>query len=176
MSFSHVLLFCEPMDYSLPGFSVHGVSQARILEWVAISLSRGSSWPRNWTHISCIDRWILCHEPPGKFIYHFCVLLNTEDITTIDINSQYQYSDRFTHIFTVLVDVYFLMYLSFNNWDHFLLPEECHCQPAGDRYSIETSTLFWKVLNFTFVLKIFAFNTWSYHLIIFWIKIFLLKS
>ena len=38
---------CNPMDYSLPGSSVHGILQARILEWVAISFSRGSSWPRN---------------------------------------------------------------------------------------------------------------------------------
>ena len=74
--------------------------------------------------------------------FTICVRLNTEDITTIDINSQYQYSDRFTHIFTILVDVYFLMYLLVNNWDHFLLPEECHFQPAGDRYSIETNILF----------------------------------
>ena len=38
---------CDPMDYSLPGFSVHGIVQARVLEWVAISLSRGSSWSRS---------------------------------------------------------------------------------------------------------------------------------
>ena len=37
----------------LPGSSVHGIFQARILEWVAISFSRGSSWPRNWTQVSC---------------------------------------------------------------------------------------------------------------------------
>ena len=35
---------CDPMDRSLPGFSVHGIFQARILDWVAISFSRGSSW------------------------------------------------------------------------------------------------------------------------------------
>ena len=46
------------MDCSLPGSSVHGISQARILEWVAISFSRGSSWPRNQTHDSYIGRWI----------------------------------------------------------------------------------------------------------------------
>ena len=45
---------CDPMDYSLPGPSVHGISQARMLEWVAISFSRGSSWPRDWTCISCV--------------------------------------------------------------------------------------------------------------------------
>ena len=50
---------CNPMNCSLPGSSVHWISQARILEWVAISFSRGSSWPREWTHISCIGRRIL---------------------------------------------------------------------------------------------------------------------
>ena len=43
---------CDPMDYNPPGPSVHGISQARILEWVAISSSRGSSWPRDWTRVS----------------------------------------------------------------------------------------------------------------------------
>ena len=40
-------VLCGPMDYSLPGFSIHGISQARMLEWVAISFSRGSSQPRD---------------------------------------------------------------------------------------------------------------------------------
>ena len=43
---------CDPMDCSLPGSSVHELLQARILEWVAISFSRGSSRPRDWTHFS----------------------------------------------------------------------------------------------------------------------------
>ena len=47
------------MDCSPPDSSVHGISQARILDWVAISFSRGSSWPRNQTHILCIGRQIL---------------------------------------------------------------------------------------------------------------------
>ena len=45
---------CDPMDCSLPGFSIHEILQARILEWVAISFSRRSSWPRNWTQVSHI--------------------------------------------------------------------------------------------------------------------------
>ena len=44
----------NPTDCSPSGFSVHGILQARILEWVAISFSRGSSWPRDWTLVSCI--------------------------------------------------------------------------------------------------------------------------
>ena len=50
-------LFCDPMDCSPPGSSVHGISQARILEWVAISFSRGSSQPRDQTCVFCIGRW-----------------------------------------------------------------------------------------------------------------------
>ena len=42
------------MDWSPPGSSVHEILQARLLEWVAIPFSRGSSWPRNWTQVSCI--------------------------------------------------------------------------------------------------------------------------
>ena len=45
---------CDPMDCSLSGFSVHGIFQERVLEWITISFSRGSSRPRNWTWVSCI--------------------------------------------------------------------------------------------------------------------------
>ena len=45
---------CDPMDCSPPGSPVHGIILARILEWVAISFSRGSSWPRDRTRVSCI--------------------------------------------------------------------------------------------------------------------------
>ena len=45
----------RPMDCSPPGSSVHGILQARVLEWVAISSSRGSSQPSNWTQISHIS-------------------------------------------------------------------------------------------------------------------------
>ena len=79
-SLSHSQLFVTPPDCSLPGSSVHGIFQARLLKWVAISSSRRSSWPRDWTHVSsvfCVSRRIeprsptlqadsLPAEPPGK--------------------------------------------------------------------------------------------------------------
>ena len=46
--------FYDPMNCSLPGFRVHGILQAEILEWVAIPSSRESSRPRDWTQVSCI--------------------------------------------------------------------------------------------------------------------------
>ena len=51
----------KPMDCDPPGSSVHGNFQATILEWLAISFSGGSFWPRDWTHISYLGRWILYH-------------------------------------------------------------------------------------------------------------------
>ena len=59
------LSLCDPMDCSPPGFSVHGILQARILEWVAISSSRGSSGPRDGTcvsYVSCTGRWVPYHQ------------------------------------------------------------------------------------------------------------------
>ena len=47
-------MLCDPMDCNPPGSSIHGILQARILEWVAIPFSRGSSWPRDQTRVSCI--------------------------------------------------------------------------------------------------------------------------
>ena len=53
------LTLCDPMDCNPPGSSVHGISQAKVLEWVAISYSKRSSWPRGQTQVSCIGRRIL---------------------------------------------------------------------------------------------------------------------
>ena len=53
-SFSSVWL-CDPLDGSPPGSSVHGIFQARILEWFSISFSKGSSPPRDQTSISCVS-------------------------------------------------------------------------------------------------------------------------
>ena len=51
------LTLCDPVDCSLPGSSVHGIFQAIVLEWIAISFSRGSSQPRDGTRIShIVDR------------------------------------------------------------------------------------------------------------------------
>ena len=67
------------MDCSPPGSSVHGIPQVRILEWVAIFSSRGSSQPRDQTHVSCIGWWILydyttweAHNRP-TILYQFYV-------------------------------------------------------------------------------------------------------
>ena len=63
------LILCDPMDWSLPGSSVQGILQARILEWDAISFSRGSSWLRDRNCISyhsCIAFGFFTSEPVVK--------------------------------------------------------------------------------------------------------------
>ena len=74
------LTLCNPMDYSLPGSSVHGIFQTRILEWVTIPNSRGSSQLKDWTHVSCVscnDRQILFHCTTWE------ALLNPKFIDTV---------------------------------------------------------------------------------------------
>ena len=70
------LTICIPMDCSPPGCSVHEISQARILEWVAIFFSRATSQPRNWTRISCIAGSSLPFESSGKPHYIQVPVLN----------------------------------------------------------------------------------------------------
>ena len=60
------LTLCDPMDCSLPGSYVHGISQVRILEWVAISYSRGSPWSKDQTHVSCLTNIFFTKAAPEK--------------------------------------------------------------------------------------------------------------
>ena len=55
------ITLCDSMDSSPPDSSVYRILQARILEQVVVSFSRGSSPPRDWTCISCVVRWVLFH-------------------------------------------------------------------------------------------------------------------
>ena len=71
------LTLCDPRECSLPGSSVHGILQARILEWVAMPFSRGPSWPRDRTQVSCIAGrfftiWATREAPVGHQLFLFC--------------------------------------------------------------------------------------------------------
>ena len=57
---------CDPMDCSLPGYSIHGILQARILKWVDFSFFRGSSQPRDQTQVLTLQADSLLSKPPGK--------------------------------------------------------------------------------------------------------------
>ena len=100
------LTVCDPVDCSLPGSSVHGVLQARILEWVAFSFSRGSSRPRDQTHVSCLLRLLhwqadpLPPAPPGKLLVKrktsalFCCAFVSQNLVS---------KKQFPHLRTILL-------------------------------------------------------------------------
>ena len=67
----------DPLDCSPPGASVHGILHARILEWVAISFSRGSSWPRDQTQVSCICRQVVYHWVTREALGTWCPVLTS---------------------------------------------------------------------------------------------------
>ena len=64
------LTLCNPMDCGPPGSSIHGILQARILEWGAISSSRGSSWPRNRTVSPALAGGFFATEPISPCLYN----------------------------------------------------------------------------------------------------------
>ena len=74
------------MDCNPPGSSVHGILQARILEWVAMPSSRGSSGPRDRTCVSCIANGFSTAELPGKPLLHVYMTLicHTSQNSTVD--------------------------------------------------------------------------------------------
>ena len=83
----------DPTDCSLSSFSVHGILQARSPEWVAISYSRGSSQPRDRTHVSCVscfDRQIIYHW--AKWEAH---LLNNKEMWSVINRMMPRFDDRF---------------------------------------------------------------------------------
>ena len=74
------LILCNPMDCSPPDSSVHGILQARRLEWAAISFSKCSSWLRDRTWVSCIAGGFFTTESPGKpSEFHYIFLLYSDN-------------------------------------------------------------------------------------------------
>ena len=84
--------FWEPIDCSWPGASVHGISQARIREWVAISFSGGSSWPRDRTCLSFIGRRILYSWATREALDGICCYLFLLIISLVIYISQEEYT------------------------------------------------------------------------------------
>ena len=104
---------CNPMDCSPPGSSVHGILQARILEWVAISSSRGSFWPRKNPHVLCLLHWQVdslprCHmgSPENTLNLHNIVC-------QIYLKKKKKLSHAIrTHLYTTLKSLYSTFHMS----------------------------------------------------------------
>ena len=120
------------MDCSPPDSSVHGIFQVRILEWIAISSSRGSSWPRDWIHVSCIGREFLYHWATWEALSTWQATLDLESaFFSMFANMDHQKQLAFSwqgqwYIFTVLPQGYITSaalchHLVHRNLDHLLL-------------------------------------------------------
>ena len=106
-------ILCIPMNCSLVGSSVHGIFQGRILEWVAISFSRGSSQPRDQTCISCTGRWVLYHWALGSWRILFIQMLSCKMSPTGMMRKWIYNSVKKEHSFTVYVSYWST---KFNVW------------------------------------------------------------
>ena len=101
---------CDPMDYSLPGSSVHVLLQVRVLEWVAMPSSRGSSQSREQTYISvasCIGRQVLYHSCHTlRFWYGY---LNLDLLFNTSISSVFKPSHWTLQLFSVFAYIQFIL-------------------------------------------------------------------
>ena len=79
---------CNPVDCTPPGSSVHAILQARILEWVAISSSRRSSQPRDWTHVFCTAGRFFTTELPRKPVNYILRELILRNLAKGMVNSE----------------------------------------------------------------------------------------
>ena len=108
-SLSRVRLFATLWTYSPPGSSVHGIFQARILEWVAIPFSRRSSQPRVRTQVSCLAGIFFTTEPPATPLVQFSLvaqsyptLCNTMDCSTPSLLVHHQFPEPIqTHVYHI---------------------------------------------------------------------------
>ena len=112
--------FCDPLDYSSPVSSVHGILQARILEWVAVPSTKGSFQPKDWTHISyisCIGRLVLYQLlPPWEVQWKSCTYV--KHIYSFNINESKEWDgrgfvDRYFNS-SILGDVWYFFISIFN--------------------------------------------------------------
>ena len=143
---------CNPVKCSLSGFSVHGISQGKILEWATISFSRGSSWPRDWTWVSCITGGLLhCRQIPywlshQRSPYHISLL------------------KAMLHLFYLrenLWNLYFLVFHSFFFHITTLKVSSRTCQ-SQTQWTLVHDLFFQKHLKelFTFVFSLSTFSPW----------------
>ena len=89
------LTLCNPVDCSAPGSSIHGILQARILEWVAISFSRGSSWPRDQTQPVCFSM------SGSNCCFLICIQISQEAGQVVSYSHFFQNFPQFVVVHTV---------------------------------------------------------------------------
>ena len=114
------LVFCDPMYYSLPGFSVHGILQARVVEWVAFSPPRGFPDPGIellfFFCVSCMGMWFFINEPPGDPFFFF-FFFNKLYLKMVNMYSKASFNSQMIYYFesNLIYLVSFPVYMIFKN-------------------------------------------------------------
>ena len=152
-SLHHVWL-CNPMDCSPPGSSVHGILQSRILEWLAMPSSRGSSQSMVRTHVSCLLHWqkgSLPRVPPGR------PLLSWQRIITVALFFLFSYWS----IMPVLTSFHLCMGLSQRSLFWIFLVYLLFCKPALCRILFRRLSFFLKNIFFSLVASGLSCSMWG---------------
>ena len=145
------LTLCGSVDCSPPASSVHEIFHAGILEQVAISFSRRSSWPRDWTHISyvsCIGRWIL--YPSATFILHYMQVFNFVLFYKVIFLTWKSY---YTADWNIFISKSIYCYVS-HNWT-LLIPVVPFLTPISKQYFMFQSNWFYPSSILSFALDLF---------------------
>ena len=117
---------CDPMDCRLPASSVHGISQARILEWVAMPSSRASSQPKDQSHVSCVS----CIA--GGFFPHWVI-------------REFKHSNKEIDSYQVKLEkIHCLIWVSLGKGNPQLF-EQSYCSTSEKAMTPHSSTLAWKL-------------------------------
>ena len=117
---------CDPMDYSPPTSSLYGISQARILEWVAMPSSRGSSQPKDQSHVSCVS----CIA--GGFFTHWVI-------------REFKHSNKEIDSYQVKLEkIHCLIWVSLGKGNPQLF-EQSYCSTSEKAMAPHSSTLAWKI-------------------------------
>ena len=116
------LTFCNSVDYSLPGSSVHVILLARILEWVAIPFSSGSSWPRDWIQFFCIAGRFFTIWAREALLYTVPKALRNKSLCWAERDRLGVWDWHYTQCYTVLCLV-----MSDSLWPHGLLSARLPC-------------------------------------------------
>ena len=105
------LTLCDPVDCSLPGSSVHGILQARILEWVAISFSKGSSRPRDQTAVSCIAgrRFTLWATREGLLLLYYFNIISVSVVKITSLWKRFNVCFKISPILHMLFQVFTIL-------------------------------------------------------------------
>ena len=113
---------CDPMDYNPPGSSVHEILQARVLEWVSISFSRGSSQPRDWIRVSWTAGRFFTNWAIREALFSVYIKLSVFEIFTHGPKNVF---DNSKSMVNKIKQIYHIKAIKYSICSHIMLKKSC---------------------------------------------------